>query len=400
MSKKVTYSEIRRILSDHEYWNTSGGMFGTKANFSSCDLSNVDLATEDLAGVDFSHANLSRSNLSNATLMNCSFVGADLTGANLSKANLSNAHLISSDMSGALLDYAVFLQANLRDSVILGASLQGTDFRDSSLEQTKFTSRHAVKYLAFPLSDEQLFDVIFSDEENLAEQDTYAFKKGKDKAQKLVLYLHAPYISPIYLATFLLSLEGVFNNLYWLSNSKDINLNVLKDGMRPFYQGVPHQEWLKVQCIQEGSIKVTVTTLAATATILFTLSQFLEKIATLDLTRKLKEVEIEKVKAETEKVKQETRAIEYENNKNEISIAVPSDNSVMLSISNEEKVEITRYKQDIDYTSLANNLDSPNTTVCSNMEALLELATDPLLNVYYKYGQLGYTFRPYKESTK
>lgn len=394
--KKLTLKEILLIIREHRSWIDSTGLSGAKANFRGYDLSNVNLASEVMEGVDFSYSNLSRANLSNTTLMGCSFVGTNLSGANLSRTNLSNSDFTRANLSGSFLDYSIFLQSRLNDAIMLGASLKGTDFRESRLEQAKFTSRHSVRDLAYPLSDEQLFDVIFTDEENLAEQDTYAFQKDKEHAQELIIYLDAPYISPIYLSTFLLSLEGVFNNLYWLCSSKDNDLAVLLDGMRPFYQGVPHQEWIKVEQIESGSIKIKLTTLATIATVLFTLSQFLDKIATIDLTRGLKTAEIEKVKAETEKIKQETKKIEIEieNNKYQQALIYSPGNATLMSISEEDHVAIAKYKRQINYSYLGDILSSPNPTVNTNTEHLIEAATNPLLNVYYKFGQLGYKFRP------
>ncbi len=155
-----------------------------------------------------------------------------------------------------------------------------------------------------------------------------------------------------------------------------------------------HQEWLKVKCVEEGSIKITVTTLATVATVLFTLSQFLDKIATLDLARELKEAEIEKVRAETEKIKKEAKSIEIENNKNQKALIATPENGSLMSISEDDQVAISKYKRKIDYSLIGDNLESVNPTVNANKEDLLETATDPLLNVYYKYGQLGYKFRP------
>jgi len=393
VANKLTDNDVRRILEDHKLWRKSGGVSGSKASFSNCDISDINLSSRSLSGFDFTNSNLRGANLSDTDLMASDFSGANLQDANLSGANMTNSNFTNADLSGAQLDSAVMMQVRLHGADLTGTSLNGADLREAILDQAKFTSRESITKLAFTLSDEQLFGVIFSDEENLAEQDIYAFEHSERSAQRLVLHLEAPYVSPIYLATFLLSVEGVFNNLYWLSNSTSTEFNSLEKGMEPFYRGVPHKEWLKVEHIQHGSIEITLATLATTATILTTLVLFFEKLATIDLTRELKKAEIDKVQAEANKIKQESKSIEIDNKK-QLTTGLPSTGEVsLLSVSEEDKIVLSEYKQEIDYILLADRLNSPNPTVELNKEVLLENATDPLLTVCYKYEQLGYRIR-------
>ena len=83
ITRKITKSQLKKILADHQLWFNTDGKKGVKA----------DLSHADLKFTNFKHACLAEADFSCSNLQECDFTHADLTGADLRRAFLQSANL-------------------------------------------------------------------------------------------------------------------------------------------------------------------------------------------------------------------------------------------------------------------------------------------------------------------
>lgn len=84
--KKLTKTELKRILKEHKRWVETGYVEGCRADLRHADLRGVDLQCEILTNADLRGADLR---------------GSDLRGAYLQYADLRDAYLHDADFTGA-----------------------------------------------------------------------------------------------------------------------------------------------------------------------------------------------------------------------------------------------------------------------------------------------------------
>lgn len=121
--KKLTKTELKRILKEHKKWVKTFHKEGCRADLSGVDLHQADLGNAQLYGAILCDANLNGADLSGAVLSDAKLEGASLFGADLSKANLAHA-----DLTDAVLFGACLVNSNFK-----GADLKGADLRYADL---------------------------------------------------------------------------------------------------------------------------------------------------------------------------------------------------------------------------------------------------------------------------
>lgn len=140
MKKKISETELQKILESHKNWlNNEGLDIGSKGQCA--DLSNTDLRDACLAkvnlqyailrGADLRNASLEDANLQEAFLENADLRGANLKNANLREANLNHAHMKDADISNANL-----LDANLNNAILSETNLQNANLKDTFMHNT------------------------------------------------------------------------------------------------------------------------------------------------------------------------------------------------------------------------------------------------------------------------
>ena len=106
--KKITATQLKNILDQHQLWIESVGKLGNRAN-----LTGADLIRANLEGANLTDANLTDANLTDAKLTRANLTRANLTRANLTRANLTCANIENANLQGANLEAAILTDANL-----------------------------------------------------------------------------------------------------------------------------------------------------------------------------------------------------------------------------------------------------------------------------------------------
>ena len=99
-SKRLSKEEIKKILSDHDFWLKDQDESGKSANLEGADISKADLSNTDLRRANFHGANLKGVNFFNTNLSYTDLSNTDLSNANLAYADLLGANLEGADISG------------------------------------------------------------------------------------------------------------------------------------------------------------------------------------------------------------------------------------------------------------------------------------------------------------
>ncbi len=140
--KKVTPSQLTRIVSAHTKWRVSPQKSaGKMANLCGADLRDLDLEGINLEGANLRGANLQGIRFGNAVLgdsdlRDAHLEGAILTGANFRHSDLRNSHLIrKAHLTGAILDGADLQTANLEEVDLTGLSIKGTALNSATLRK-------------------------------------------------------------------------------------------------------------------------------------------------------------------------------------------------------------------------------------------------------------------------
>ena len=372
----------------------------TEADITGADLSGANLRRADLSGARLIKAKLSRvnlreANLSEANLSETNFIGINLTGARLIRANLTgadlrNANFIGANLTGARLIRANLIgadlrEANLSEADLRRADLSETDLSEADFHRAVFSSKKQLSGIKDRLSDAQMAGILFKDEEEAAKQSG----ESADKAgQRLNIKLDAIAITPFNLSYLLLALEGVYNNLFYLSTTEEQDYDVIENAIQPYFQGVEAKHALMIQSIKEGSFKIDLVTTSGVVGILLTLGQFIQIAGSEIRTFQSLESEIKQRDAKTEQIKAETRGQELDNiikaqdfmQSNQFNALIP-----------QEHKDLTQIQALIDYDEISQSLTYQSDTVKEHSGQLLEKAVEPLASIMYKYGNLSYT---------
>jgi uncharacterized protein YjbI with pentapeptide repeats len=102
--KKITETELKKILDQHALWLESGNHQGKQAILEGANLEGARLYSANLEGANLVGANLIDANLVDANLKGAYLVGANLVGANLIDANLVDANLKGAYLEGTILE--------------------------------------------------------------------------------------------------------------------------------------------------------------------------------------------------------------------------------------------------------------------------------------------------------
>ena len=137
--KKLTQTELDKVLEDHEEWRSRPSVnphvdIG-RANLCGANLSGLNLENAELRGADLSGANLYQAELLHAYLQ-----GVDLRGANLREAKLMDADLYESKLRGAVLSDADLSRATLDHADLSNSTLTKAILRDISLISTNLSA--------------------------------------------------------------------------------------------------------------------------------------------------------------------------------------------------------------------------------------------------------------------
>ena len=119
--RKLTDTELKRVLHEHAQWIKSEGKSGKRAN-----LSWSDLRGANLSGANLSWSDLRGSNLSGSDLRWSDLRGSNLSGSNLRWSDLSGSDLRGSDLSGSNLSWSDLSGSNLSGSDLSGSDLSGS----------------------------------------------------------------------------------------------------------------------------------------------------------------------------------------------------------------------------------------------------------------------------------
>ena len=131
--KKLTKTELKRILKEHKKWVKTFHKEGCRADLSGVDLHRADLRDAQLNEAILCNANLNGADLRGAVLSDAKLEGTSLVGADLSKANLCWAALDGANLRYADLTDAMLYAARLVNSDLKGVDLKGADLRYADL---------------------------------------------------------------------------------------------------------------------------------------------------------------------------------------------------------------------------------------------------------------------------
>lgn len=141
--KKLTKTELKRILKEHKKWVETGNVEGCRA-----DLTGVNLYRADLRDAELSMAILCDANLNEADLRGADLSSADLVRASLIGADLSKADLCFATLDGANLRYADLTDAALCEARLINSDLTGAKLRNVELDDADLTG----VYLDYPIA--------------------------------------------------------------------------------------------------------------------------------------------------------------------------------------------------------------------------------------------------------
>lgn len=101
---KITETELKQILANHNLWTSTGGKQGERANLIGSNLKGANLYGANLRDAILAGANLRDANLAYADLSGANLCYADLSGASLYCANLKGASIIGANFDGTMLE--------------------------------------------------------------------------------------------------------------------------------------------------------------------------------------------------------------------------------------------------------------------------------------------------------
>lgn len=390
------------------------------------DLSGADLSEAVLIGAKLFGADLSSAVLSRAVLTWANLIGADLRGANLSGADLSGTRLFGADLRradlrgagfiGARLNKADLSEADLRGANLSGADLSGAvlfgaNLSGAVLERAKLSSQSQLQKLAFQLSDEQLFSILFEDEIAFAKAGR-AEGNNKEPILRLIIGGKTPWTF-LDMAGLLLAIQVSYNNMHYLVTTEDLDIEHIRAQLTNFRRLVGVEDNIKVQSIRSGSLLVEISNLAiankeiigcvlvAIGTYITALMRGIAKYkeATakqIEATAKsiTAEAEAERIRAEAELKREEARKLRAENQKLE-DAHLKSDSTALAQLTATSSVATSEYltahpcpEPSIEVTLSRIQVTSP--TVEQNKYELFTKATHSLITMSFKLEELGH----------
>jgi len=349
---------LHQLQHDVDSWNTFKQDYrGKRIDFASMDLRNIDFTNADLKSVDFQD-----SNLSSSTFRNCELNGALFARANLCWTKIRNTNAQYCTFNEADMYSASFTDSNLNGSEFIKSNVDGVSFLNSVITECDFqyakmtgsvmSSRSQLISLAHYMADDQLSGIIFLDER------VYEKASATEEKCTLIVKIDGKSITPFNLSYLLLALEGIYNNILFLSETKSESLEEIIRSIEPYYQGVGARDSLKIQKIHEGSIIIELT---AAAGLLFTLSKIVNAIGSQILEHKKMRLEQAKNEALIRKTEAEM------------------DQIIIANIN--QSYEIANH--------VAAAMTVNSYAVEQNRVRLIELSTKPLENILNKYQEMG-----------
>jgi len=374
---------VEILRSDQDKWPEIKALHSNDLiDLTSTDLRDIKFNNLDLKSIDFSNSNLSKSSFVNCDLSGSVFNSAELSWITCTQSvvkyiTVSEVDLYSAQFNGVNLSGSEFHRSNLSNVRFKDCVLEKCDFRWSTLTGAMLDSRAQLKGLIHFLSDEQLSGIIFSDEIRNEKQ----ARNESDIDACLEVHVDGDHITPFNLSYLLLALEGVYNNLLYLSQTESDSLEEIRRNIFPYYQGVGSEEAIQIRAIKEGSIIIDLV--APTAAILLTLAKSFQIISQQVLEHKRLASEereglanIERTKAETERVRIDNLTImkDVVQNSEHVNslVEVGSDTSVP-----------------VDYSDICSEICLKNKLIDNNKEELIEKGMAPLENILFKYEKMG-----------
>ncbi len=350
------------------------------------------MSGENLSGLKLLDVNLSAIDFSRCDLSNCIFEGANFKGAKFIDARLCFSQIEKSDISYCTFNSAdlyslysrdckftgsEFIDANLSSIRMESCRIDLCDFRRATTTGMVLDSRTKLKKLIHFLSDSQLSGIVFKDELDL--ENSTKFRAEIDESPSLIVTIESGKLTPFNLSYFLLAIEGVYNNLLYLSQTSSNDIDEICNSITPYYQGVGASESLMIKKVYSGSVIVELTTLAASAAgILYTLSKTIDVIGRHIIENKKLQLEATKNSASIGKIEAETDKIIIENTKLLIEM---SSSSLQASDDTFEGL--------VDYDQLAQSMLVRSEAVGNNKQYLFEKGIVPLEEILSKYNKMG-----------
>ena len=122
--KKITATELKSILDQHQLWIETNRMQGTRAILTGADLSDAFLGGAELEGAELEGANLTGANLTGVNLSDADLTDADLTDADLTGASLWGTNLTRANLTGTILEKKAEKKENVSVNSSFGEELQ------------------------------------------------------------------------------------------------------------------------------------------------------------------------------------------------------------------------------------------------------------------------------------
>ncbi len=362
-----------------------------RAKFVNANLSSTILIKANLNNARLTKAKLTGTDLNGANLENSTVAGADLRRSsakyvNFTNARLNGANFENSDLSNACFKQVNALKVNFRNCILneadfTGANLNDVGFLGATMRLTRFESKSQLKQLRNKLTQEQLQSVIFSDEINYEPKD--------DECGILQVILDANNITPINLSYVFVSLNASYNNLLYLTSTKD-SVDEISHNLLPYYSANNAKDDLYVRQITKGSIIIDfVAYVGGGAVILKLLGDLIPKISA--------EIRGFKALPSEKKLELEERSLELDIQLKELEvrekqlILEEKQNQLLLSNENvQEAIHLEYISNKIEISDIVSQLEFATDEVRDDAENYIKKGIYPLLNVLYKYEEMGY----------
>lgn len=327
-------------------------------------------------------------------------VQVDLSGADLREADLRGAWLLEADLR----------KADLSEAVLFMADLSEADLRGAVLERARLSSQSQLQKLAFQLSDEQLFSILFEDEIAFAKA-RRAEGDNEEPILRLIIGDETPWTF-LDMAGLLLAIQVSYNNMHYLVTTEDLDIEHIRAQLTNFRRLVGVEDNIKVQSIRSGSLLVEISNLAIAnkeiiggvlvaigtwiTALMPGIAKYREATAKqIEATAKsiTAEAEAERIRAEAE-LKREARKLRAENQKLE-DARLKSDSTALTQLTTTSLVTTSEYltahpypEPSIEATLSRIQVTSP--TVEQNKYELFTKATHPLITMSFKLEELGH----------
>jgi pentapeptide repeat protein len=141
------------------------------------------------------------------------------------------------------------VQVDLSGADLIEANLSG-----AVLERARLSSQSQLQNLAFQLSDEQLFSILFEDEIAFAKAGR-AEGNNEEPILRLIIGGETPWTF-LDMAGLLLAIQVSYNNMHYLITTEDLDIEHIRAQLTDFRRLVGVEDNIKVQSIRSGSLIV------------------------------------------------------------------------------------------------------------------------------------------------